>query len=101
METSPVWRPRSIPAIALIVPTPPLFTPLARRLEAAVAGTDPWLNKQLETDEEMVKEVTNKEIIKEVFATTPRTARGYTPLLHCRAVVSVSASLLRDSPSLF
>jgi hypothetical protein len=52
-----------------------------------VKGTDPWLNKALETDEEMLKEITNKEIVKEVFLTlssSPPPTSGYTPsLCHC------------------
>ena len=48
-----------------------LFVSCCRRLEATVNGSDSWLNKQLETDEEMKKEVTNQDIIKEVLSPPP------------------------------
>jgi len=41
------------------------FYHLIQRLDAAIKGEDPWLNKQFETDEEMKKEIANKDVVKE------------------------------------
>jgi hypothetical protein len=43
------------------------FYHLIQRLDAAIKGEDPWLNKQFETDEEMKKEIANKDVVKEVW----------------------------------
>ena len=63
-------------------------------------GADPWLNKQLETDEELKKEITNKDIIKEVllppihiFISLPSFAMCQSLLLfHARCRVSTVQS---------
>jgi hypothetical protein len=45
---------------------PTLCSIIHSRLDAAIAGTDPWLNKQFEQDEDMKKEVQDRSVVAEV-----------------------------------
>jgi len=53
------------PETGLLVDVSMRFFHCMNRLEAAVEGTDPWLNKQFEIDEDIKKEIKDPEIVKQ------------------------------------
>lgn len=52
------------PATGQLVDVGRRFKHLIQRLDAAVAGSDPWLNKQMEQDEDMKKEIQDVDAVK-------------------------------------
>ena len=52
------------PATGQLVDVAKRYKHLIERLEAAVAGTDPWLNKQLQEDPDIKKEIADEGVVK-------------------------------------
>jgi len=52
------------PTTGILVDVSRRFYHLIQRLDSAIKGEDPWLNKQFE-QEEMKKEIANKDVVKE------------------------------------